>query len=292
MNLVTIDVGGTFIKHGIVINDKLTTSKKVPTPTSSLEYFLTTLDFIMNQYQDYEGIALSMPGYIDADKGFMNHGGALRYILNLNMKEVLENRYHQTVWIENDARCGALAELHAGSLKDIDHSMMMVLGTGVGGALIANGKLYKGSHLFAGELSYLINGSLSKLSLESCFGAQGSITSLMEKMAQALEMEDVEGPEIFEYVKQKDKRVMPIFMEYCQNMILQFYNIQAIYDPEVICIGGGISAQDVFIEALQSSLNEFYSRFPFPVPHARLVKAKFGNDANLWGAYYHFKSRI
>ena len=151
---LTIDVGGTHIKYALMQeNGGLTQAGHVPTPPKSLDQFFESIFSIIDQYQEkIEGVAFSVPGKVDSQTGTIYFGGALTYLDQVCLKEVIKERYGLRASVQNDAKAAALAELWLGSLQGVQDAAVIVLGTGVGGGIILDGKLRLGPHFQAGEL--------------------------------------------------------------------------------------------------------------------------------------------
>ena len=150
---LTLDVGGSAIKYALMQEDLTILEKSsVPTPMDTLENFIETIGKIYDQFQDQiNGMALSMPGIIDPERGYQYTGGALRYIDKLETVEVLKKRCPTNITIGNDAKCAANAEIGFGNLQDIQDGAVVILGTGIGGCLIKDHKVHTGKHFSAGE---------------------------------------------------------------------------------------------------------------------------------------------
>lgn len=157
MEYLVIDVGGTAIKYACMNeNAEFLERGEIPTPIDSLDSYLAALGTIIHRYDhNVEGIAMCVPGIIDSVQGVCITGGNLRYVKDLPLATLLEERYGLRVSLENDARCAALAELWRGSLKNCADGVVIVLGSAVGGALVKNGSIHKGSHFSAGEISFI-----------------------------------------------------------------------------------------------------------------------------------------
>lgn len=157
MEYLVIDVGGTAIKYACMNeNAEFLERGEIPTPMDSLDSYLAALGTIIHRYgHNVEGIAMCVPGIIDSVQGVCITGGNLRYVKDLPLATLLEERYGLRVSLENDARCAALAELWRGSLKNCADGVVIVLGSAVGGALVKNGSIHKGSHFFQQERSVL-----------------------------------------------------------------------------------------------------------------------------------------
>lgn len=290
MRIAVFDVGGTFIKHSLMIDDVMTSQGKVPTPRDSQEDFLSTIETLLEDMQDVEGIAFSMPGVIDVKRKYIHAGGSLTYNNHTDVT-LWEKRFQLPIEIENDARCAAIAELETGNMQGIPQGIVLTFGTGVGGGLIINGDIYKGSHFIAGEVSVIFSKDPQIHHSQGLFGAIGSVYNLVEKIAKAKNSDTRDGKEVFDWIAKGDSISVNIFEEYCREVTLEFHNIQCLLDPQRICIGGGVSENPIFIAGLQKAIDIFYATLPIQFPHAEIMKCRYCNDANMLGAYYHYKKQ-
>lgn len=291
MNILTFDVGGTFIKYALMNEQvEILEKGKVKTPRDSQSSFLMALKSIIDQYDNLSGLAFSIPGMLDADKGYLIHGGALTYNNQCDFVGLMEAQFHLPAMIENDARCAALAEVWQGNLQDCEDGVVIVLGTGVGGAVIKDRKLHRGTHFFSGEFSYIISGDIFKDNpYNSIFGNSSSAISLVKAIGKVKQQPTMSGEEAFALLAQGDQEVQQIVDQYGLTLAFQIFNLQCILDPQRFCIGGGISQQPALIEAIQKGLDRIYARFlDDEVPHAEITVCKFLSDANLYGACYKF----
>lgn len=292
MNFLVLDVGGQAIKYAIM-NEKAEFIEKdqTPTPIDTLEHFIETINSIFDKYQNtVSGMALSMPGRIDSNTGYLYTGGALEYNNNTEMKNLLSKHCHVPISIENDGKCAALAEAWVGNLADCDDGIVIVLGTGIGGGIIKDKKLHKGKHFIAGEFSFIFtNNPLIPGRTSQCFADDCGTTGLTIPVAQAknLPVDEVDGYKVFEYANNGDEEVLKILDEYCHKLVLQLYNLQHIYDPEKFAIGGGISRQDILFEYLNKNIEKCSNEINYMVK-PEIVRCKFFNDSNLIGALYNY----
>lgn len=293
MNFLSLDVGGTFIKHALIDeNGKILKQDKVATPYGSQMDFVTTIKGIKGQYDEIiEGIALSLPGTINADTGFIFQGGSLSYNAKTNIKEILEETLHLPVAVENDARCAALAEMWQGNLQGINNAIVLTFGTGIGGTLIINKELYKGTHFFSGEVSAILTKDIRSHGISAAWGQQGSVPNLVKRICEAKHVELSDGPTVFSWIAKGDETATTIFQEYCYDIVVQLFNLQIIIDPQRICIGGGVSANPLFIQSIEKAMDAFFGKLPIAIPRAEIMPCKFHNDSNLIGALYHFKKQ-
>ena len=159
MKVMIFDVGGTEIKYS-VMDDAMNRyeSGSIPTPSDSQPHFLETLAQLYRPHRDeVDGIALSLPGFIDAEHGVVRGGGApsITYNIGTPVGPRLAELCGCKVWIENDGKAAAIAELQCGALQGCSNAAVFVIGTGVGGGLIVNGQLVRGRDFTAGEYSFM-----------------------------------------------------------------------------------------------------------------------------------------
>ena len=286
MSILTIDIGGTFIKYALMTEEmEILKRGKLPTPSSGREALIDALAGLYKENPS-DGIAISMPGIIDADNGYVAMGGALRYNDDFYLRHALYEKCSTRIHIENDAKCAAMAEAAAGSLKDVPDGFVLIFGTMIGGALIHNHRLYRGIHFSAGEVSYITPEGAGYPKTDVIFGNRCGVPGLCRRYAlrKSLEPETVDGLRFFEDVNQGDETAVECLNEFAHEVAVQIFNIQTVLDPGRFAIGGGISAQPVLIKAIREQLKDLYSVCGYEIPHAEVVACKFQNDANLYGA--------
>lgn len=297
MNYLVFDVGGSSIKYA-VMNEKAEFYEKgkVPTPLDSMKSFIDTIGGIFDQYKDnVEGIAISMPGRIDSDRGYAYTGGVLLYNYDKDIVSILRKRCPVPITVENDGKCAALAEAWIGSLADCNDGIVVVLGTGVGGGIIKDKKLHKGNHFTAGEFSFIFTNNASYEGPYSEFWAgQAGYMGLLVPVSnlKQIPLEDLNGHKVFKMANDGDEEVLKILDDYCYRMVIQLFNLQYIYDPEKIAIGGGISSQNILIEYIQKNVEKYEKSLKFNIVTPEVVRCKFMNDSNLIGALYHFITKM
>ena len=291
--ILTIDVGGTFIKYAVVTgirSFKIAAKNKIPTPKKDHATFMEELANIFKACDDAEGIAVAMPGLIDTARGICISSGALNFSNGHCIAEELQEMCGVPVTVENDANCAALAELRSGSLAGVKDAVVLVFGTAVGGALIRNKELYRGAHFCAGEVSYTLKSLDSAFSEENLCGVNIGALAFQRTCAKILNMpeEDVTGEMIFQLIDENDDDVLDALYKFAHGVAVMILNLQMIYDPERIALGGGISEQQSFIDAVQDQLDELFAKAPAFLPRPEVVACKYYNDANLLGALYRY----
>ena len=284
---LVFDIGGTTVKYAYMDEFALIYERGTfVTQKESAEAFYQSIQNVKNQYNDVKGVALSYPGLVDASLGKAINSLALKPLNDRYITKELTDLIGVPVSLENDAKCAALAELWLGSLKGVNDALVMVLGTGIGGAVIINGDIYKGKHFKAGEFGSFIS-EFDDESLESLsLGATHSAVKLVERIADRLNIGH-DGKKVFEYIENRNEIAYPMFKKYCNQLAKVIFNIDYVLDLDRVAIGGGISAQPIVIETLNESFKELRRRYRDDIYDLEIVACHYYNDANLIGALYH-----
>lgn len=295
MNYITVDVGGTGLKYGLMDEQaNLLDQGELPTPKESLDDFLDEIVTIYERYKDQNPVALAMaaPGKIDHHRGYFYTGGALMYLNDVDLKSLLAERIPIPFFVENDAKAAAHAELWKGSMKGVDSGIVLTLGTGIGGALILDGHVRMGHTGAAGEFSGIPTHWNARLSgFQESWADLNRTNTMLTRYAFATgkDPETIDGKVFFEAVKNQDPKALVELEWFCETLATGLCALQLILDVEKVVIGGGISRQPILIETLDRTIKDQYDRFPQWMPASRpeLAACNFSNDANLVGALYN-----
>lgn len=314
---LVFDAGGTFIKYALMSKDgKIAGKGKLPTPLAEgqgVPDFVEALGGIYDSYKQQEkleGIAISLPGQIDVERGIVYSGGGIKYLDNVCLKELLEKRCDGVrVSLENDGKCAALAEVWLGNAKDAVDVCVLVYGTGIGGGIVKDRKIHRGNRLFAGEVSYCI-GNMTREELDGVerlkpieemtiaesfeklpymWSTYSSTSAFCYRVAKAkgLPYQEVNGERIYQWIEEGDEQVRDMIEDEYFAIAKQCLSVYAIYDPDVILIGGGISVQPAFLAGIKRYVNRL-KKMSKVYDNIRIEPCKFHNDSNLIGALYHF----
>lgn len=322
---LVIDIGGTFIKNCVMSRDGEIVDKgdSIPTPYSighgdctvsqGVDAFMDTIDGIYRGFKDIydiSGIALSMPGQIDVDNGIVYGGGALPYLDEQRLGDLISERCDGlNVAIENDGKCAALAEVWKGNAKELKDVVVIVFGTGIGGGIVIDRKILHGRGMVAGEMSYLFenitrdnfyalvpleenlknNRGGFELPKDSTWSMQASVMSVCRKVAEAknLPVDKVDGKLMYELDAEGDKDVHEILESWYLNIAKHCMNMHVLLAPDIILLGGGISAQPKFIEGVKKYVR-ILSKFSIIYNEMNIGLCRFGNDSNLIGALFNY----
>ncbi|WP_245671078.1 ROK family protein [Pseudobacillus wudalianchiensis] len=295
MQLGVIDIGGTSIKYGVVNREGILVSHD-STPTDALkggkalmEKVFIICDKLMEQYT-LEGIAISSAGQIDHRNGVVVFAtDNIPGYTGTPVAELVAKHTRLPVAVENDVNCTALGDYWQGVAKGVNDFLCITIGTGIGGALFLNGRLYTGAHFSAGEIGHLClypHGKPCTCGNKGCYEQYASSSALAE-LAKAEFGTRIDLKEFFTKAKQGEAKAVTVFEHWVNDLTTGLQSLVHIFNPQLIVIGGGISAQgDFLLDAVKSSL---YKKI---MPnHRKTLEVKLAqqdNKANLLGAAKHF----
>lgn len=285
MNLAAIDIGGTTIKIATWKDGKLQSKHAVDTPTD-LDSFYDVLTNEVKQIKQnikIEGVAISSPGAVNQRTGIIGGASAIPYIHNFKIVAELEKRFDLPVAIENDANSAALGELAAGAGKGCDSMAFFVIGTGIGGALIMNQKIWHGAHLFGGEFGFMLMGTHTLSELASPVAMANRYN---ERTGNKLD-----GKTVFELADQDDPVASDVRQTLIHALAVAIYNIQHSFDPEKIVLGGGISNNPELIPLLNQEIDRLRDNIDLTTLKPNIVSCILTSDANLRGAVANFEQK-
>lgn len=289
---ICIDIGGTSIKYGMVREDGtfLTTGEM---PTEAMQYggpgIMEKAKKIVEAYKaEYHpaGICVSTAGMVDCEQGKITYAAPLiPDYTGTEIKKTLEELYEIPCEVENDVNCAGLAEHFAGASRGSRISVCLTIGTGIGGAIIIDGKVFHGFSGSGCEVGYmhLPGGEFQDL---------GASSVLVKKTAEYKNMDpaEINGKYVFEQARQGDEDCIRAIREMCEVLGMGIANICYVVNPEVVVLGGGIMAQKEYLkDMLRESLDKYL--LPSVAQHTRLEFAQNQNQAGMLGAYYNFRSR-
>lgn len=283
--ILAIDVGGSSIKFGRWAHDQLTQLGHYQTPSTINGYYdlLTDQCRQLQQSNQVIGAAISTCGAVDQEAGVIRGDSTIPYIHNFPIRQELADRLGVKVSLENDANCAGLAESRFGAGKDNQSIAMLVLGSGVGGALMENGHVQHGSHLFGGEFGHMILDQKNYQSLSDAISPVRVARRFSEQVGRS-----VTGKKLFDLAEQGNPEAQQAVTKMLNSLAQATYNIQNILDPDRIIIGGAISANPKLLPLLNQQLERFISHVRVPGLYPTISMAKFHNRANQLGAIVDF----
>lgn len=304
---IGIDLGGTNIAAGLV-DDNGALINTIDCPTESSRKSEEIADDMIalceklsenNGYKmsDIKGIGIGCPGTVN------NETGEILYVPNLgmdgfNLAGYIRNKINCPVHLANDADCAALGEYTANG-NNAKSFILITLGTGVGGGVIINGKLYTGFNGMGAEIGHMTlvhEGELCGCGKKGCWEAYASVTALKRQTMDAMEKnpqskicqiykrdKKVSGRTAFDAAKQGDKVAREVVKQYAEYVASGLISVENIFQPEMIVIGGGISKEgDYLLNPIMEYVNKY--RFNKHLRQTEINVAKLFNDAGIIGA--------
>jgi glucokinase len=249
--------------------------------------------------KDVKSIGIGTPGTPNKKEGILLYANNLRF-RNVPMRAEMQKYVNLPVIIDNDANCAALAESVAGAAKNADNSVTITLGTGVGGGVVIDRKVYSGFNYAAAELGHIVvvsDGEMCTCGRRGCWEAYASATALIAKTLEAAgrypdslvyrlvdgDLNRIDAKTAFDAARQGDQIEKSIVDQYIKYVAEGLIDIINIFCPEVLVIGGGVSKEG---EYLLKPLRELvYSGvYAKDVPQTEIKAAEMGNDAGIVGA--------
>lgn len=288
---VSIDIGGTAIKYGIIDEyGRILTKDKIDTEAhkGGPEILNKVFRIVENYLDVYKpvGICISTAGMVDTEKGEIFYSAPLipRYA-GTKFKEELERRFSIPCEVENDVNCAGLAESVSGAAIGSKVALCLTIGTGIGGCILIDGNVFHGFSNSACEIGYMHM-------FDSDFQTLGASSILTKKVAEIKQNSEViwDGYHIFEEAKKGDDICITAIDEMVEVLGMGIANICYVINPEVVVLGGGVMAQDTYLKPkIEKALKKYL--VPSIAEKTRLEFAKHKNDAGMMGAFYNFKSK-
>lgn len=305
-----IDLGGTFVKAGIIDeNNKVLNKCSVPTGVSDgndavVDNIVKACELAIKEaglkIDDIANVGIGCPGAVNTDNGVVEISGNLE-MRNFPIADKLEKKLGRKVYIGNDANAAALGELVAGAAMGANDAVCVTLGTGVGGGVIIGGKLFSGTNFAGGELGHTVifkNGLKCNCGRRGCWEKYASVTALIRQTKDAMKknkdskmweiaggkLENVDGKTSFDAMRANDEAGKEVVRKYIEYVACGVTNMVNIFQPDVLCIGGGISKEG---DTLLKPVYEYVVRERFTKEsekQTKIVMALLGNDAGLIGA--------
>ena len=312
MYYLGVDLGGTNIAIGLVNkNFEIIEKGKVPTkaqrPTGEIIDDMAALCASLVEkagitFEEVESVGIATPGSINPETGVVLYANNI-YMKHYPIADELKKRIPvKKVYLENDANAAALAEAKAGAGEGCSSLIMITLGTGVGGGIVIDGKLYSGFNYSGAELGHTVievGGRPCTCGRKGCFEAYSSATGLINMTKEKLletkdtimwemvnnDIDKVSGRTAFDASKKGDKAGQEVVDMYIEYLGCGLANMVNIFQPEVLCIGGGVCGEgDYLLKPLTKVVEREQYGFDVQEKPCQLKIAKLGNDAGILGA--------
>ncbi len=288
MRILTFDIGGTNIKYGICDeNFKLIEKHSVPTEAEKGgQALIEKVINIIESYDNIDRVAVSTAGQVDSEKGIVVYStGNIPYYTGMMVKSLIENKTGIPTYVENDVNAAALGEAYFGAAKGEDNFICLTYGTGIGGAIFLDGKLYKGAGSSAGEMGHIIvhaGGRQCTCGGEGCYEAYASANALLKEVNKVSETK-LDAFQIFEKDNFEKPEIRSEIDKWIDEIIIGLINIIYTFNPPLIVLGGGIMNEDYIIDLIDRKI---YNRLMDNFKSVNIVRSKLGNKSGMLGAAY------
>lgn len=313
--LIGIDIGGTTIKMAFVTeNGEIHEKWEIPTDTENAGAYIVSdiatsiqdklFDFAIKK-ENILSVGVGIPGFVDVEKGLVYQAVNLGW-KNYEFVKELQKLIMLPVFIENDANSAALGEMWKGAGKGASNILCITLGTGVGGGVIVNGDVVRGSNGTGGEIGHVVSvpsgGILCNCGKTGCLETIASANGIA-RMASLrvneytngslfklyMSKKDITAKDVFEAAEHGDVLSNQVVDDICVHLGLALANISNVTNPEKIIIGGGVSNAG---EILISPLKKHFKKFALPrvFEGTEFLIAELGNDAGTVGSSWIAKT--
>ncbi len=309
---IGIDLGGTNIVAGVVdenykIVSKASTKTNLPRPEKEIadDMVKVSLEAVKTAgitIDDIQWVGVGTPGIANSEKGIIEYSCNLGFN-NTPMKKYIQESIDKPVYIENDANAAAYGEFVAGAAKGAENAVCITLGTGVGGGIVIDGKIYSGSNFAGAEIGHMVidaEGPMCSCGRKGCFEVFSSATGLIRMTKEAMEADKetvmhkitaerngkVSARTSFDAMRMGDKTAKEVVDKFIKYLAVGITNTINIFQPDILCIGGGVcnEGDTLLLPVKELVKQEVYTKNS--PKNTEIIIAKLGNDAGIIGAAF------
>lgn len=286
MRILAADIGGTNTK--LCICDEHGRMEKFQEyATESRQggpHVMARLMDKLAEYDDFDAIAISTAGQVDSEAGiivFANEN--IPDYTGMRIKDMLEEKFHKPVKVENDVNAAALGEAFFGAARHLDDFLCLTYGTGIGGAIVIDRRVYKGANGVAAEFGHIVTHAVADRGNGGTplfYEKYASTTALVE-MARDVDPDCRNGRMLFEKIKQGNSQLEQVLHVWVDEVVYGLASIIHIFNPSAVIVGGGVLEQDELVQLVEArtkaAVMESYR-------DVKILKASLGNKAGVLGA--------
>ncbi len=302
--IIAVDFGGTSVKLAKVVGSKII-EKYDPIHTANYHSAAELKAELMKRLREIKdstvkGVGIGVPGLVKQPQGLVVNLGNVEGWSNIALAEEVSQELGVPCKVDNDANCAALAEARFGAGQNQELMLMVTLGTGVGSGIISHGNIWHGAHGYAGEIGRLQVPSLNSKTQDIDYQILDKICGHSAISKQAISLYQAQGihddldskstlPYLAKKAREGDQIALQVWQTMARNLALGLANANALLNPSMIVIGGGVAAAaDVFLDELKAHFEKLTWAESLEL---NIVVAKFGNDAGLIGAAQLLENR-
>jgi glucokinase len=296
-----VDLGGTHLRvalvdeSGRILEHLKQDTPKGDSPEPIISVLLDAAQHWDSFKQQIVAASIMVPGPVDSARGVVLQAPNLPSLLNFALKAELETRLGWPVVLENDANAAAVGEMWLGAARGCRDVVSVTLGTGVGGGVIIDGKLWRGSHGSAGEIGHTtvdpFSGLKCKCGNMGCLELFASATAIVRMTRENLPLfpesrltsDELTAERVYEAGRNGDELAVAVFRRFGVYLGIGLSNLINMIDPEIIVIAGGaVNGWDLFASEMYRQVEE--RAFRAPAQQVKIAKAECGDNAGLFGA--------
>ena len=296
-----VDLGGTHLRAALVDDTgRILKQHKQDTPKGdSAEDIIDALAQAAARWKCDElpiaAVSIMVPGAVDCAKAVVIQAPNLPSLVNFPLKVELERKLGWPVFLENDANAAAVGEMWVGAARGCRDVVSVTLGTGVGGGMILDGKLWRGSHGSGGEIGHTavdpFSGLKCKCGNTGCLELFASATAIVRMTRESLssfpetilKSDDLTAEEVYDAGLKGDALALAVFKRFGMYLGIGLANLINLIDPEIIVISGGVvNGWDLFACEMNRQVGE--RAFRTIAKQVKIAKAECGDNAGLLGA--------
>lgn len=284
MNIAVLDIGGTSIKSGIYRDGILQDKKETPTQANlGGAHVMERAIEILKTYDNFERIGISTAGQVDSSKGIIRYANSnIPGYTGTDIRAIISQTFGVPVAVENDVNAAALGEAFYGAGKDFDNFLCLTYGTGVGGAIVIDKKIYTGDCFSAGEFGAILVHPEDRRPEEDmfsgCYERYASTTALVKKVSHVFPELD-NGRAIFARISEPE--IQKLVDEWVDEIVYGLTSLIHIFNPSCVVLGGGVMKQEYILDKLEEKL---YNNIMSSFRNVYIKPASLGNDAGMLGA--------
>ncbi len=291
MRLTVLDIGGTSIKSAVWCDGHLDGLEEYATEAGKGgQHIVSNICGIIQSKGQCNGIGISTAGQVDTETGTIIHANDnLPGYTGTQLGKIISERFKVPAAVENDVNAAALGEGHFGAGREETDYLCLTYGTGIGGAIVLGGKLYRGFSGSAGEFgSMIIHGEQVEAGrrISGCYENYASTKALVRRI-QEVRPDLTDGRQIFLSFDQAEVR--RIIDEWINEIVHGLVTLIHIFNPKCVILGGGVMKQQYVVETVRGKV---LSRIMPSFSSVRICPAALENRAGLWGAAYLAEKKV